>query len=456
MDVGYRHLAVEASAPPNTFWSNPEFVGASVVPMCRGRALTGDRRPKRRQELNLELSMTSSAGSTDAKTSVEPRERRFFRTVSSREWTWIKHTILSRYLRPWSRKVGTLSDTIWVVDCFAGAGSYDDTVTGEHVEGSPVISAVEARRYANSRPGRQMRVICVERNRKNYEDLVARVSGFDDVVTTFHGNFGRHIETVTQMIGNDPALILLDPIGLKAITAETCRALLERKGKTDIFVIVDFGIVHRTRGQLLAHGMPNPDIPGAAANAANIDAFFGGSKRWRQVEKWRPVEEREQSYLQIYYEEVLDEWFDYRSACPVRSTYDATPEYWMVNAASHIDAYHVMNDEIVKVDRELYFRTHEGAFPELVEEQYEEKVKTRLAALERDILAHVRAAGTRGVTFENVVVSLIDAHFGQVKVGKWSGDYARTVRKLIDDGLVRRQKERRAAAFDRDEVLTAV
>jgi three-Cys-motif partner protein len=318
-----------------------------------------------------------------------------------------------------------------------------------------VIAALEARRYASNRPGRDMSVVCVERNRRNYEDLVTRLSGFDDVATTFRGNFGRHIREITRMIGNDPALILLDPIGLKAIIAEACRGLLERKGKTDIFVIVDFGMVHRTRGQLLSDESPNPDIPSAASTAANIDAFFGGTDRWRHVDESQSVEERERAYLQIYYEEVLDRRFEYRGACPVRGGYDATPEYWMINAASHVDAYHLMNDEIVKIDRELYLRTYAGSFPELVEAQYTEKVNQRLATLEELMLSRVRAAGKDGVTFERVVLDVMDTMFGQAKIGKWSGDYARVVRRLIDDGSVRRQKDRRAAKFDREEVLAA-
>jgi three-Cys-motif partner protein len=394
-------------------------------------------------------SLNDSLGSS---TQVEPRERRFFNTISRRQWTWIKHTILGRYLRPWSMKVGTLADTIWVLDCFAGAASYEDVVTGERVDGSPVISALEARRYAEGRPGKQMGVICVERNRKNYADLVERMSGFSDVVTTFRGSFARHLEAITTMIGDDPALIFLDPIGLKAITAEACRGLLERKGKTDIFVIVDFGIVHRTRGQLLSDGRPNSEIPGAAANAANIDAFFGGSRRWRSVDRRLPVVDRERAYMHIYFEDVLGGWFAFTSACPVRGSYEATPEYWMVHAASHVDAHLLMNDEIAKVDKQLYLRTYgENALPEVVEQLYQAKVRKRLDALEHDVLEYVRAAGTSGASFEAIVLGTLPRHFGQVKVGKWAGDYARTIRKLIDHGQLRRQKDRLAAAFDRRE-----
>ena len=63
-------------------------------------------------------------------------------------------------------------------------------------------------------------------------------------------------------------------------------------------------------------------------------------------------------------------------------------------------------------------------------------------------------AGTSGVSFAAIVLGTLERHFGQLKVGKWAGDYARTIRKLIEQGQVRRQKEHLAAAFDRWERIT--
>jgi hypothetical protein len=101
------------------------------------------------------------------------------------------------------------------------------------------------------------------------------------------------------MIGNDPALVLLDPIGLKAINAEACRELLDRQGKTDLFVIVDFSIVHRTRGMLDESGEPLVGRRSAPKLAANVDAFYAGSKAWRQVPLSLSPEERERTYLRL-------------------------------------------------------------------------------------------------------------------------------------------------------------
>ena len=65
----------------------------------------------------------------------------------------------------------------------------------------------------------------------------------------------------------------------------------------------------------------------------------------------------------------------------------------MVHAASHIDAHLLMNDEIARVDEELYRRTYAGGFPEMVSELYEEKRARRHAALKNDIVVFIRHSG---------------------------------------------------------------
>src|SRR5437588_2528192 len=141
------------------------------------------------------------------------RPETFFASV--REWQWIKHLILSDYLWPWAMKVGSTFREIFVVDAFAGAGTYR-TPQGETREGSPVITARRARQYRATRPVSKMRVICIERNPVNYRKLAEHMAPFGDLVKTIPGDFHDHVGEILGEIGQAPAVILLDPIGLKA------------------------------------------------------------------------------------------------------------------------------------------------------------------------------------------------------------------------------------------------
>jgi three-Cys-motif partner protein len=377
------------------------------------------------------------------------RERRFFTT--SREWQWIKHLILADYLRPWSMKVGYSTTEIFVVDAFAGAGTYIDPDTGERSDGSPVIAALRALHYRGERPGKTMRVICVEKNQRNRQELEKRLESFGDLVQILPGTFASNATTIAERLGNAPALILLDPFGIKGVDAETCRSLLHREGKTDVFVIAGFSFVHRTGGQLTPHGTPRTDIPGAAANVAIVDAFFG-SAAWRVIAlSGRAAGVRERDYLQLYFDDVLGARFEYKLPYPVRRSFAAPPRYWLVHASDFFEAAMLMNNEMVKADRELFIRTFdtEGTIEGFAELDYENRMRQALENLEKDLLQSITVAGIGGITFADLRQQQLDEYFGRVK----DGAYANAAKQLVRAGLVIRQKDRWNAKLDDREVL---
>jgi len=144
--------------------------------------------------------------------------------------------------------------------------------------------------------------------------LAERMSGCSDVATVHKGGFGELAGQIAAEIGDAPALILLDPIGLKAIGASACKTLLHRAGKTDVFVIVDFTIAYRAAGQLFDDGEPDPKDAGAAALAANVDDFFGGSREWLPIIRSRRSERVERGLIDLYFEKVLGGRFKYKAS----------------------------------------------------------------------------------------------------------------------------------------------
>jgi three-Cys-motif partner protein len=354
----------------------------------------------------------------------------------------------------WATKVGFRDAQIYVVDAFAGAGTYRDPTTGEESDGSPVIATRRALEYRDERPGKTMRVICVEKNDGNRRALEERLREFGDLAEVLPGTFAERLEEIAQRIGNAPTLVLLDPFGIKGIDAATCQRLLHRSGKTDVFVIAVFSFVHRTGGQLTDTGAPRPDIPGAAANVAIVDAFFGGAA-WRAVAIGHgDTATRERAYLQLFFDDVLGARYEYKLAYPVRRTFDSPPRYWIVHASDYLDAAMLMNNEMVKVDRALYIRTFEtpGTLEGLAELEYDARMKQALQNLTSDILAEITAAGPGGTTFADVRAVLLDDYFGRVK----DGAYARTVKQLVRAGDIRRQKDWWNAHLDEREVLRRV
>jgi len=367
-----------------------------------------------------------------------------------REWQWIKHTVFGDYVVPWSRMLGKISREIFVVDACAGAGTYVGP-DGEVIPGSPLIAGQAAIEYQATFPGRRMTVICVERDRGNFEQLTAAMHRYRSVSNLFQGDFADVHDQIRHILGGAPALVLLDPFGLKDITAERCRPLLQRLPKTDVFVVVIMTVLHRVAGQMLMNGLPNPAIPGAAKNVENITAFFG-TDAWIAIALRRDLnrEEKENLYIDLYFQSVLGKRYAYKSAYEVRSRYQGPIKYWLVHASSHQNAVWLMNDSIVKVDETLMFKTYQdpGLLPGFGEASLEAYRAGTFSELQAAILDAIRAKGGT-VTFDQLRWLLVPEKFGKVK----EAAYARAVKGLVREKKLLRQ-QRPAAKLELNEKLS--
>jgi three-Cys-motif partner protein len=369
-----------------------------------------------------------------------------------REWQWIKHMILGDYLVPWSAKVGSTASEIYVVDAFAGAGSYVDVATGSRADGSPVIELRRAQEYVKKRPDKTMQVICVEKDAQNFAKLAKRIANFTPAPILLKGALQKHVHTIGEIVGDAPTLLLLDPIGVKAIDYETCAPLLGRTGKTDVFITIDFQVIHRTAGQLQPDGTPRPQTAPAAANARNVDAFFG-THDWVSI-AFDPVlrtrQERQEAYLDLYFDRVLGSRYGYKCAYEVRARWGGALRYWIVQASDNRDAFWLMNDQIAKVDGELYLRQQrDGELPGIIEQCN----RNRVASIETDLRSAVEtfvlAKGSGGATVEHIKRSLVGKYFGRTS----EGAYSRAIKALIRSGSLERENPRAAAKLTNDEVI---
>lgn len=373
-----------------------------------------------------------------------------------REWQWAKHTALGDYIVPWSMKVGSSAPVIFVADLFAGAGMYDDVVTGRKTDGSPVIFARRAQKYMEDRPGKRMHVICTERNRKNFKALRTRLAGFvPEYVTLRSGNFARHRDAIIAQMAGAPALILLDPIGLKSIPAEACRPLLHRPEKTDVFIILHFQVLHRTAGWLLDAGHADPSISGSDVAAAGFDAVFD-SVRWRYIACTPGLTraERERRYLDLYFETVLGDRYRWKCAFPVRAKYGSAVKYWLVQAADYIDGFELMNDEIVKLDDRLFQHTirDPDALEGFIEAEADARYQTALAELETGICRFLSNKPNATATYGEIRDALLPDFFGRVR---WTG-YGIAIRSLCKAQVVEREDRVAAKFANEHEVIRMV
>ncbi len=381
-----------------------------------------------------------------------------------RDWQWIKHLILATYVKPWSVIVGKWSRSIFVVDACAGAGTYTDPDTGVTIsEGSPVIFARRAQAYTQEKgPGKTMRVFCCEKDHHNHALLAQNLQRFGPHYTLMPcGGFQRHVPTIAEAIGNSPALVLLDPIGVATIPAHAWEPLLVRPGKTDLFVVLHFAGVHRLRGWMLPDGSPNLAIEGARGGILNMDRVFKGQE-WRAIaldpkldggERHR--EERERRYVQLFFDQVIGDRHEWKGFIAVRARYSSPVKYWLIHASDDEKAYELMNDQVVRVNEMLLNRENidEAQLEGFAAADLEAHHLTTSLELERAIHASASSAPDGQMTFGALRKQLASQFFGRVR---WVGGYGSAIRSLCTAKKLEREATRLAAKFEADEMIRAV
>jgi three-Cys-motif partner protein len=380
-----------------------------------------------------------------------------------RDWQWIKHLILRNYAEAWSVIVGKQSKSIFVVDACAGAGSYLDPDTGATIsEGSPVIFANRAKTYTEERgPGKTMRVICCEKDRHNHDALATNLLPYEPHYTLMpQGGFERHVPEIAETLGNSPAMILLDPIGMATIPADAWRPLLLRKGKTDIFIVLNFTGVHRTRGWMLSDGTPNPEIEGARAGIEKHDRVFNGQE-WRAIaldpklagEEHR--DERERRYVQLYFDQVIGDRHHWKGSIAVRAQYSSPVKYWLIHASDDEKPYELMNNQVVRVNEQLLDRENagEGQLQGFAKADLEAHQRTTSIELEQAIRECVASSPGGQIPFGALRKKLAGRFFGRVR---WVGGYGAAIRNLCAVDRLRRQAPQLRAKFEDAEIIQAV
>lgn len=102
--------------------------------------------------------------------------------AAKREWSKYKDMILGYYLTPYLPKVCSLGKPVVIVDCFAGAGRFDDGT-----DGSPRIIAQAIGKWASK--GKPVQALLVEGNKTLFRQLEDNVREFGSLCRPVHGSF---------------------------------------------------------------------------------------------------------------------------------------------------------------------------------------------------------------------------------------------------------------------------
>jgi three-Cys-motif partner protein len=168
-----------------------------------------------------------------------------------REQTYLKHRVLSEYLKSWAQKwASTIREKkrvrLWYVDCFAGPWQAQD----EELEDTSVAIGLNALKQAAETWGRRGQIdlsaVFVEKDKRAFgrlKEFLERRAGPVEV-HPLQGEFGEFVDAIDGLISNDPAFLFVDPTGWKGVGMSNIAPLSRARGR-DVIINVMFNHINR-------------------------------------------------------------------------------------------------------------------------------------------------------------------------------------------------------------------
>jgi len=166
--------------------------------------------------------------------------------LTKRPHTQLKLAIYEKYLYSWCTIFAKQKyyDEIYIIDCFAGRGSY--IKNGEIELGSPLIAAkiaseIQAKFDSNSnKPKPQFKIKCrfIEKKKSYFNELTKRVAPFSRNldIRIINGDFNNEIIPLLDEIKYKPSLFFIDPSGIKSIKKVSIEYIVKNPGAKDILL----------------------------------------------------------------------------------------------------------------------------------------------------------------------------------------------------------------------------
>ncbi|MBK5243088.1 three-Cys-motif partner protein TcmP [Clostridium sp.] len=133
---------------------------------------------------------------------------------NKRPWSIFKDRMLSWYLKPYITKLLYMKKPLYIIDCFAGKGKFDD-----HKDGSPIIIAKQIQEVLedNNIHNKEVKGIFIEK--KYSRELEFNIDGYKKCKAC-KGTFEDNIERICKARSVGNIFLYIDPYGIKSLKYE--------------------------------------------------------------------------------------------------------------------------------------------------------------------------------------------------------------------------------------------
>ena len=255
-----------------------------------------------------------------------------------REQTFIKHTVLRRYLQKLAYKVGSWCPVINYVDCFAGPWQQ----ASEDLEDTSPFIAIRELRLARDelrrrgKPGFDIRCLFIEKERPAWQLLTDRTRNIQDLqVETVNGVFENYIEFIRRFasVGSTAfTFFFIDPTGWTGYPMETIAPILRHQPGE---VLINFMTGHIKR-------FIDDDRP---EDRQTFDSLFG-SREYRNRWKELSGSDREDEIVRTYSRHVHSVGrFRYVASSAVLDPLKDRSHFHLIYATRHIEGLRVFRND---------------------------------------------------------------------------------------------------------------
>lgn len=276
--------------------------------------------------------------------------------AAKKPWSRVKDDLLGYYFKPYLAKILATGKPLIYVDCFAGAGKFED---GE--DGSPLIIA-KIIQEAKAFNGHNVRAFFLE---KTFADELQHCLQPYQFATVIKGRWQDKLEGILRGYGACNLFLYIDPYGIKDLDSKFWASLSGRFNTVELLINFNsFGFfrdacrVYKVaiREEELKNVEPfllGDDRKALDKSAATIklSGFIGGdywtdavlqykSTNINATEADRRITEGYCNYLRTKFKFSLN--------FPIRVKAGNIPKYRMVYATNHPDGVILMNDNICK------------------------------------------------------------------------------------------------------------
>lgn len=146
--------------------------------------------------------------------------RDFFR--EKKAWSVLKDELLDYYLVPYIAKILRTGKPLYIFDCFAGKGKFDNGING-----SPIIIAEHIKGNIQKNPAVSGKLHGAFIEKKYSAELKTNLSGYSNT-EVLSGTFEDNLEKILSLDKNSSIFLYVDPYGIKSLNLNNFNLVKER------------------------------------------------------------------------------------------------------------------------------------------------------------------------------------------------------------------------------------